>query len=90
MRKFCASSGCEPLLLDESTRTELRRIDRGQARQILIALTEYAKTGEGDLKRLKGSLDWRLRVGDYRVRFEALPDDVFRILHVRHRRESYR
>ncbi len=58
--------------------------------EILNALTHYAKTGEGNIKRLRGSGDWRLRVGDYRVRFELLPGDVLRILHVKHRREAYR
>ena len=71
-------------------KAELRQIDRDQALQILLALTEYSKNGKGDVKRLKGSADWRLRVGDYRVRFELLPDDILRILHVRHRRDAYR
>ncbi len=74
----------------EQAKSELRQIDRQQALEILHALTRYAKTGEGDLKHLRGSTDWRLRVGDYRVRFEILPDDVLRILHVKHRREAYR
>ena len=57
---------------------------------ILHALTDYVKAGQGDLKRLRGSTDWRLRVGDHRVRFESLPGDVLRILHVKHRREACR
>jgi mRNA-degrading endonuclease RelE of RelBE toxin-antitoxin system len=69
---------------------DLGKIDRDQARDILLALTDYVRTGMGDVRRLKGSSDWRLRVGDYRVRFEILPGDVFRILHVKHRREAYR
>jgi mRNA-degrading endonuclease RelE of RelBE toxin-antitoxin system len=74
----------------DQAKMELRQIDREQALEILKALTHYAKTGEGDLKRLKGSTDWRLRIGDYRVRFELLPGEVLRILHVKHRREAYR
>ncbi len=68
----------------------MRRIDREQALEILHALTEYSNAGGGDVKRLRASTDWRLRVGDYRVRFEILPGDILRILHVRHRREAYR
>ena len=34
--------------------------------KILLALTRYAETGEGDVKQLKGSTDYRLRAGDYR------------------------
>lgn len=74
----------------ERAKSDLRQIDREQALEILHALTRYAKTGEGDVKRLRGSGDWRLCVGDYRVRFEILPDDTLRILHVKHRREVYR
>jgi mRNA interferase RelE/StbE len=32
-------------------------------------LTEYATTGHGDVKRLKGREGMRLRVGDWRVMF---------------------
>ena len=74
----------------DKAKGELRQIDKQQAMAILHALTDYAKTGQGDIKRLRGSTDWRLRVGDYRVRFEILRDDILRILHVKHRREAYR
>jgi hypothetical protein len=33
-----------------SARAELRRIDREMAMRILIALTRFAETGEGDVK----------------------------------------
>jgi mRNA-degrading endonuclease RelE of RelBE toxin-antitoxin system len=73
----------------DQAKLELRRIDREQALHILEALTRYSRTGRGDIQRLKGSSDFRLRVGDYRVRFEILPGDAVRILHVKHRREAY-
>ena len=73
----------------DHAKSELRQIDRQQAMEILHALTDYAETGQGDVKRLRGSTDWRLRVGDHRVRFEVLPGDILRILHVKHRREAY-
>jgi hypothetical protein len=41
---------------------------------ILRALARFRKTGEGDLKQLKGSNDYRLRVGDYRVCMRMLND----------------
>jgi mRNA interferase RelE/StbE len=71
-------------------RNKLRQIDRAQAIQILRALTDYASSGKGQIKKLKGSGDLRLRVGDYRVRFEVLKADVYRVLRVGHRREAYR
>ncbi len=47
----------------ESTRTELRRIDREMAMRILLGLTKYGDSGEGDVKALAG--DW---LGYFRVR----------------------
>ena len=46
---------------------------------------------EGDVKLLTDSdpKEYRLRVGDYRVRFYNL-GDTLQILSVRHRREAYR
>jgi len=66
-------------------REQLRQVDREQD-----ALTEYASSGKGQIKKLKGSGDLRLRVGDYRVRFEVVEEDTYHILRVGHRREAYR
>ncbi|HLJ48058.1 MAG TPA: type II toxin-antitoxin system RelE/ParE family toxin [Bryobacteraceae bacterium] len=74
----------------DRAKEQLRAIDREQALQILHTLTDYANSGLGDVKKLKGSGDLRLRVGDYRVRFEKAGEDTYRILRVRHRREAYR
>ena len=38
--------------------------------QILEALTTYAVWGKGDVKRLQGRTECRLRVGRYRVIFD--------------------
>ncbi len=56
---------------------------------ILLALTRFGKSGEGDVKQLKGSKDFRLRVGDYRVRMRV-SEDTIRIAQVKHRKEAYR
>lgn len=74
----------------DRAREQLRRIDRDPALQILHHLTEFGSSGKGQVKRLKGSGDLRLRIGEYRVRFEIVGEDTFRILPVRHRREAYR
>lgn len=74
----------------EAARADLRRIDREQAMNILVALTRFGNTGEGDVKQLKGSKDFRLRVGDYRVRMRIFRDGTIRIAQVKHRREAYR
>jgi len=48
-------------------------------------------TGEGDVNRLQDidPPEFRLRVGDYRVRFHD-SGDAIEILSVKHRREAYR
>lgn len=49
-----------------------RAIDLPTRTRILAALTKLGQSAEltGDVKRLKGSGEYRLRVGDWRVRFE--------------------
>jgi mRNA interferase RelE/StbE len=49
---------------------DLERLDRPLAGRILTAIERFAATGHGDVKRLQGvEREWRLRVGDWRVRF---------------------
>jgi mRNA interferase RelE/StbE len=74
----------------DQARADLRRIDREEAMKILRALTDYANSGVGDVKRLQGSPDFRLRVGDYRVRFETPDEHTISILYVKHRSDAYR
>lgn len=58
-------------ILAARARRDLRRLDRPTKRRIVAALDRL--TGEpsrGDVVRLTGTDDeWRLRVGDWRVRF---------------------
>ena len=62
----------------ESARSELRGVDRESAMRILIALTRYGESGEGDIKALSGEWDgyFRLRVEDFRVIFQITPEAV--------------
>lgn len=75
----------------DAARANLRRIDREIAMRILEGLARFLFTGEGDVKLLTDSepKEYRLRVGDYRIRFYDL-GDTLQILSVRHRREAYR
>jgi mRNA-degrading endonuclease RelE of RelBE toxin-antitoxin system len=58
---------------------------------ISSTLARYLDTGEGDVKRLRDiePSEFRLRVGDYRLRFHD-DGDTIRITAVKHRREAYR
>ncbi len=75
----------------EQAKAQLRAIDQPTALRILHALAHYLETGEGDVKRLQNiePPEFRLRVGDYRVRFHDQGDTI-RITAVKHRREAYR
>jgi mRNA interferase RelE/StbE len=75
----------------DRAKAELRAIEQGAALRILHALARAILTGEGDVKRLQDidPPEFRLRVGDYRVRFRDF-DNVIEILSVKHRREAYR
>jgi len=59
--------------------------------RVLLALTRYAETGEGDIKALEGSLigTHRLRVGDWRVRFKRAERGVIHVLAVENRGQAY-
>jgi len=74
-----------------SASAELRRIERETAMRILLALTRYAETGEGDIKALEGKFTGahRMRVGDWRVRFRRVSGDMIHILAVENRGEAY-
>jgi len=75
----------------EEARADVRRLDKPTARRVFDTLLRFARTGEGDIKQLKGSLagKLRLRSGDYRL-IISQSNDTLRIHSVRHRREAYR
>lgn len=66
-------------------------LDKGLARRVKNTVERFAATGAGNVKKLQDiePPEYRLRVGDYRVRFE-LQGETMRILRVRNRREAYR
>ena len=79
------------IIWTESARAQLRAIDQSTALRILHAIAKLIDTGEGDVKRLQDiePPEFRLRVGDYRVRFHSLGETV-QVTGIKHRREAYR
>jgi len=79
------------VIWNDHAKAQLRSIDQPTALRILRALARYLETGEGDVKRLQNiePPEFRLRIGDYRVRFHD-QGDIIRITAVKHRREAYR
>ncbi len=75
----------------ETALEDMAALDKGIARRVKQAVERFADTGAGNVKRLQGidPPQYRLRVGDYRVRFH-LGDETVQVLRVRNRREAYR
>lgn len=67
---------------------DMAALDKGIARRVKLAVERFAESGSGNVKRLQAidPSEFRLRAGDYRVRFH-LGDDTLRVLR---RREAYR
>ncbi len=77
-------------------RAALNRLDRDTAMRILLALTRLAQSGQGDVKALQPPFvgQHRLRVGDWRIRFEVVannPDrQTYNVLALENRGQAYR
>jgi mRNA interferase RelE/StbE len=70
---------------------DMAALDKGIARRVKQSVERFAETGAGNVKRLQGiePPEFRLRMGDYRVRFHSDGKTVT-VLRVRNRREAYR
>jgi mRNA interferase RelE/StbE len=70
---------------------DLRKIDPTVRRCILTGIQRLGNNAEltGDVKRLKGSSEYRLRVGDWRVRFTRDETGMIRVTRVLPRGRAY-
>ncbi len=75
----------------ETALTDMAGLDKGIARRVKQSVERFAETGAGGVNRLQASdpPEFRLRVGDFRVRFRNDGHTV-QVLRVRNRREAYR
>lgn len=80
------------VVLTDAAMRDLRRMDKKVAERVIRALERPAETGHGDVARLTADdLEWRLRVGDWRVRFVFdYETHTITVLHIRHRGSAYR
>ena len=71
-------------------RADVRRLDKPAAERVFDTLLRFARTGEGDVRQLKGRFagKLRLRSGSYRL-IVPQSGDTLRIHSVRHRSEAY-
>lgn len=72
-------------------KADVRAIDQQTALRVLHGLALFIATDEGDVTKLTDidPPEYRLRVGDYRVRFYDRGDTI-EIVAVKNRREAYR
>ena len=77
--------------IQESARKELKKIDKSDAKKILLQIKNLENYPElSNIKRLKNHYPpLRYRIGDYRVLFEIV-DDVIIVVHIKHRKEAYK
>jgi len=77
-------------LWEPAARADLRRLDRDTAMRILLTLTRYGETGEGDVKKLTDRPGlYRLRVGKWRVFFDRDTPGSARIHGIDNRGQAY-
>ncbi len=83
------------IIFSLSAAHEMRKLEPGMRKRILIKLDEYRHKPlllEGDLKRLEGArgpAQYRLRLGDYRL-IAVIEENTLQVLHVFHRSKAYR
>ncbi|HEY1983625.1 MAG TPA: type II toxin-antitoxin system RelE/ParE family toxin [Xanthobacteraceae bacterium] len=78
----------KPIVFTPAGTRQWVRLTSGVRQRIDARLMEFAATGRGDVKRLKGRQGSRLRVGDWRVIFYEEGGAIV-IAAVGHRREIY-
>jgi mRNA interferase RelE/StbE len=77
-----------PIAFTATSARQWAKLSPDVRRRIDKRLTEFATTGHGDAKRLKGRAGVRLRVGDWRVIFYEDQGTIV-VVAVGHRREIY-
>jgi mRNA interferase RelE/StbE len=78
----------KPIAFTATSARQWAKLSPEVRRRIDGRLTEFATTGHGDVKRLKGREGSRLRVGDWRVIFYEDRATIV-VAAVGHRREIY-
>jgi mRNA interferase RelE/StbE len=77
-----------PVVFTSASARQWAKLSADVRRRIDARLTEFAATGKGDVKRLKGRNGARLRIGDWRVIFYEEHGAII-VVAVGHRREVY-
>jgi len=80
------------LILADRAKADLASLDRPIRLRLVAAIQSLVRTNEGNIKKLQGidPPEFRLRNGDWRIRFSYPDSDTVRINRVQNRRDAYR
>jgi len=80
------------LILADRAKADLASLDRPIRLRLVAAIQSLVRTNEGTIKKLQGidPPEFRLRNGDWRIRFSYPDSDTVRINRVQNRRDAYR
>ncbi|MFL4968694.1 MAG: type II toxin-antitoxin system RelE family toxin [Xanthobacteraceae bacterium] len=78
----------KPIVFTPASARQWVKLSRDVRQRIDDRLRDFATTGKGDVKRLKGRRGARLRIGDWRVIFYEERGSIV-VAAVGHRREIY-
>lgn len=77
------------IIWDEKAYDSLNKLEANIGRRIFKKVGELSENPfSKDIKKLKGSNNFRLRVGDYRIIF-SIEKEMIQILNVGHRKNIY-
>ncbi|MGE0282790.1 MAG: type II toxin-antitoxin system RelE/ParE family toxin [Rhizobiaceae bacterium] len=78
------------IVLTHAAAKDLDALPQAARTAVDIALSRYAISGEGDVKRLQGRDGFRMRVGNYRVLFDEDRTTVLAVYIGRRATTTYR
>lgn len=69
---------------------DLSHLDRRTRERIFKAVERFAKTGHGDVRKVQGTIELALRLGNWRIFFVRIEEErLIRVLRVRPRGSAY-
>jgi len=77
------------IIYEKEALKELNKLEPSISRRVIKKIDEMSENiSSCDIKKLKASNDYRLRVGDYRIIF-IFDKDIIKILKIGHRKNIY-
>lgn len=80
------------LVLTDQAKADLAGLERATRLRIAAAIQRLVLSGAGNIKKLQGidPPEFRLRTGDWRVRFSYPDPETIRVNRVQNRKDAYR